>query len=187
MSNQESSWISARAYALWEAAGRPVGRDQEHWHQAVVEYQFKERTKASHDGEEVLSRRRASVPSVAISKSSIRTVLVVEDEPRLRFDTVDLLESAGYTTLEAANADEALVLLKNGPVDSVITDINMPGSMDGLGLASIIRSLWPRTKIVVTSGLVRLRRQDLAPGIAFISKPAPDEMLLKLISVPGRR
>jgi hypothetical protein len=112
LSNQESSWISARAYALWEAAGRPVGRDQEHWHQAVVEYQFKERTKASHDGEEVLSRRRASVPSVAISKSSIRTVLVVEDEPRLRFDTVDMLESAGYTTLEAANADEALVLLR---------------------------------------------------------------------------
>jgi CheY-like chemotaxis protein len=63
----------------------------------------------------------------------------------------------------------------------------MPGSMDGLGLASTIRSLWPRTKIVVTSGLVRLHRQDLAPGIAFISKPAPDEMLLKLISVPGRR
>lgn len=187
MSDQKLSWISARAYALWDMAGRPVGQDERHWHQAVAEYEFKERTKASHDGEEVLNRRRASVPSITISKSQGRTVLVVEDEPRLRFNTVDLLEAAGHTASEAANADEALILLKKGRFDSVITDINMPGSMDGLGLASIIRSLWPKTKVVVTSGLVRLRGQDLAPGIAFISKPAADEMLLKLISAPARR
>lgn len=181
MSDQRSNWISKRAYALWEQAGCPLGRDQDHWLQASTERELMERTMASVDGNEVMTRTRGGVDEIGLNHG---TVLVVEDEPQLRFDTVDVLENAGYATQEAANADEALVLLRNRPFDTVITDINMPGSLDGLGLAAHIGSFWPRTKIIIASGLVRLRDQDLLPGVSFLAKPLAAQTLLTIMATP---
>lgn len=181
MSEYKTAWLSARAYAIWETAGRPIGQDHDHWLQAVAEYELMDRTRASADGGEVLARRRASVPLISLKHTNERSVLVVEDEVNLRFDTVDILENAGFAVQEAASADEALVHLRRARFDSVITDINMPGSVDGLGLAARIRSLWPKTRIIISSGLVQLGYQDLPAGTSFLAKPASAGELLSLI------
>jgi CheY-like chemotaxis protein len=83
------------------------------------------------------------------------TVLVVEDEVLVRMCLADRLRLAGYTVIEAANADEALTLLEHSvdmDVKVVVSDIHMPGSIDGAGLARIVRSTYPMTKILLTSG-----------------------------------
>lgn len=178
MSDDRQQWIAKRAYALWEQAGRPFWQDEVHWRQAVLERHLLEQTRASVDGAEVLSRvRRPFVPGPAATS----TVLVVEDEAQLRYATVDFLEEAGYETLEAANADEALVLMRGNDVTTLFTDIDMPGSMDGLGLVRAVRARWPSTRIIVTSGLVKLSHRDMESGVSFISKPASSLELLGLM------
>jgi len=178
MHDSRHEWIAARAYALWEQAGKPLWEDREHWQQAVLERDLLERTRATVDGQEVMDRaqaRRESMPSNS-------SILVVEDEHVLRYDTVDFLEQAGYRVLEAANADEAMVLLKGNEVHTLFTDIDMPGTMDGLGLIKTVRSRWPSTKLIVTSGLIKLSHQDLETGVHFLAKPAGNLELLKLIA-----
>jgi CheY-like chemotaxis protein len=178
MDDNRSDWIAARAYALWEQAGRPFWQDQVHWDQAVLERKLLEQTRASADGQEVMDYVRVARATAAPTSS----VLVVEDEHGLRYKTVDFLEQAGYRVLEAANADEALVLLNRNNVGTLFTDIDMPGTMDGLGLVREVRSFWPMTKVIVTSGLIKLSHQDLESGVYFISKPTPNLELLKLIA-----
>lgn len=80
-------------------------------------------------------------------------VLVVEDEILVRLLIADDLREAGFAVIEAANADEALTVLRSAtPVDLLLTDIRMPGSMDGLALAGAARESWPQLRIVVASG-----------------------------------
>ncbi|KRB49250.1 histidine kinase [Rhizobium sp. Root708] len=179
MSDDRQQWIAKRAYALWEQAGRPFWQDGVHWRQAVLERDLLEQTCASADGEEVLNRIR--LPSFQKVETN-STVLIVEDEAQLRYATVDFLENAGYKTLEAANADEALVILRSNDITTLFTDIDMPGSMDGLGLVRTVRLRWPSTRIIVTSGLVKLSHQDMESGVTFISKPASSLELLGLMS-----
>lgn len=178
MTDERMSWINARAYDLWQHAGRPHGRDHEHWQQAVAERDLMEKTRASKDGAEVLARNGADTRDA----NRRHRVLIVEDEPILRLDAIDILKDAGFDTLEAANADEALVLLEKNRIDTLYTDINMSGSMDGLGLAKKVRALWPKTRIIIVSGFIRLARSDLARGMAFVAKPVSAATLVKLIS-----
>ncbi|EPE96651.1 response regulator [Rhizobium grahamii] len=178
MNDNRNEWIAARAYALWEHAGKPLWQDQAHWEQAVLERDLLEQTRASTDGQDVMDH----VLSSRSRGTSSPSVLVVEDEHFIRFETVDVLEQAGFRVLEAANADEAMVLLKTNPVTTLFTDIDMPGTMDGLGLVRTVRSKWPSTKLIVTSGLIKLSHQDLESGVFFIAKPAASEELLKLIA-----
>ncbi len=175
MIDSRSVWISSRAYHLWEQAGRPLGQDDKHWSQAVFERELLEQTQASPDGREVLERTREL-------QVSSRSVLVVDDETWLRFNIVDFLDQAGYHTLEAVNADEALALLKHTEIDTLYTDIDMPGSMDGLGLARHVRFNWPNTRIIVTSGLVSLSQRDVGNEMTFVSKPTAKIELLKLMA-----
>lgn len=177
MTDNRNEWIAARAYSLWEQAGRPFGEDEFHWRQAVLERELLEQTQASADGREVMERSRA--PVLAHEPHS---VLVVEDEHQLRYNIVDFLDQAGFRTLEAANADEALVLLKNNVIDTLYTDIDMPGSMDGLGLVAKVRSSWPSTRVIVTSGLVKLSHKDVEAGVTFVAKPMGGLELLKLMA-----
>ena len=80
-------------------------------------------------------------------------VLVVEDEIFLRYVTAEYLEDCGFFVLQAANADEAVVLLqRNRDVGAVFSDIQMPGSMNGLGLAHWIAETLPGVKVLLTSG-----------------------------------
>ena len=84
--------------------------------------------------------------------------------------------------LEAANADQALVLLgKRNDIGVVFTDINMPGSMDGLKLAKAIRDRWPLVKLIITSGLVNPKAADVPSGGKFIAKPYRPEQIKTLI------
>ena len=99
-------------------------------------------------------------------------VLIVEDEFLLRMNGADMIDEAGFEVVEAANADEAIAILEARPdIHVVFTDIQMPGSMDGLKLASFIGGRWPPIKIVATSGFVRVGEADLPEGSRFLTKP----------------
>ena len=80
------------------------------------------------------------------------TILLVEDEVLVRMSLAEQLRSAGYVVLEASNADEALDLLQSQRVRVVVSDIRMPGRMDGVELARAIRAQRPEIKIVLASG-----------------------------------
>jgi two-component system, response regulator PdtaR len=110
------------------------------------------------------------------------TVLVVEDDVLLRMDAVDIIRNAGFEAVEAANADEAIAILEARPnIHVVFTDIQMPGSMDGLKLAKFVKDRWPPIKIVATSGLVKVSREDLPAGGRFLAKPyTPAEVIRTL-------
>jgi CheY-like chemotaxis protein len=99
-------------------------------------------------------------------------VLVVEDEPLLRMMAVDLVEDAGFEALEAANADEAIRILEcRTDIRVMFTDIDMPGSMDGLLLAAAVRDRWPPIDIILTSGHVHISEVEVPLGGVFFSKP----------------
>jgi CheY-like chemotaxis protein len=99
-------------------------------------------------------------------------VLVVEDELLIRMDAIEMIEAAGFGTLEAANADDAIVILEARPdIHVVFTDINMPGSMDGLKLARFVRDRWPPIKIIATSAHTSVEGFDLPNGGRFLPKP----------------
>ena len=99
-------------------------------------------------------------------------MLIVEDEFLLRVDAVDMIRAAGFDVVEAANADEAIEILESRrDITVVFTDIQMPGSMDGLKLARAVRGRWPPIKIVATSGHVHVSETDLPEGGRFLAKP----------------
>jgi CheY-like chemotaxis protein len=98
-------------------------------------------------------------------------ILVVEDEVLIRLLIVDILIEAGFQVIQAASADEALKVLQSSvEVDLVMTDIRMPGSLDGLELASRVRANWPTLRIVIVSSDASSLRPDL-PADAVIAKP----------------
>ena len=99
-------------------------------------------------------------------------VLVVEDEPITRMDVVEQLEEGGFKVFEAPNADKAIKILEENPAIRVLfTDVDMPGSMDGLKLAAAVRDRWPPIKIVVASGLRKINMDALPDDSRFFSKP----------------
>lgn len=99
-------------------------------------------------------------------------ILVVEDEVIIRMGAVQMLEEAGFTVVEAHNARDAVGILENrNDVRAIFTDINMPGTMDGLRLARMVRDRWPPIYLIVTSGLISPTDDDLPPGGKFIRKP----------------
>ncbi|WP_371345966.1 response regulator [Ancylobacter sp. IITR112] len=99
-------------------------------------------------------------------------VLVVEDEALVRFDIADYLAEQGFDVHEAANADQALAVLESVPgIRLVFTDIDMPGSMDGLKLSAAVRKRWPPVRIIVTSGNRLADAADMPDGSLFVAKP----------------
>jgi CheY-like chemotaxis protein len=99
-------------------------------------------------------------------------ILIVEDESLLRMEAADFLEEGGFTVYEASNAVEAIALLElHDDIRAVFTDINMPGSMDGLKLAHYVRGRWPPVKLIITSGHMRPRTEDMPAGSGFFGKP----------------
>ncbi|TCR78636.1 response regulator [Rhizobium sp. BK376] len=110
------------------------------------------------------------------------TVLVVEDEALVRMDIALLLEDEGFHVLEASNADDAISLLDAHPeVRLMFTDIDTPGSMDGLKLAAAVRDRWPPVKIIVTSGHRHMSDDTLPVVGRFFSKPYdPSDVILAI-------
>ncbi len=101
-----------------------------------------------------------------------KTVLIVEDEPIVRMSACDMVEDAGYTAIEAADADEAIALLESrDDIAVVFTDIEMPGSINGAALANQVHHRWPPIRVIVTSGNAVADELSLPPSATFIPKP----------------
>ncbi len=110
------------------------------------------------------------------------TVLVVEDEFLIRMDITTLLEDEGFAVHEAADADEAIAILHaNHDIKVMFTDIDMPGTMDGLKLAAAVRDRWPPVQIIVTSGHWQLSDDKLPVQGRFFSKPYDHSRVLSAI------
>jgi len=120
----------------------------------------------------------AVVPSV---------VLVVEDEMLLRMRAVDMVEDAGFTSVEAVGADEAVAILESrSDIALLFTDIQMPGGMDGLGLAHAVHERWPPIKIILVSGRLQPASVDIPADSRFFGKPLEaKEMIAEMQSMIG--
>ena len=106
------------------------------------------------------------------SAGQARLILVVDDETDVRESAVSALEAMGYRSLEAANAAEAIGVIERHPdVELLLTDVRMPGDMNGTELAFTVRSRWPAIGIVVISGYFDPKVSRLPPGAGFLSKP----------------
>ncbi len=102
----------------------------------------------------------------------IPVALVVDDEPLIRMDTSDMVADEGYHVLEAKTADEAFAFLKqHSSLRLLVTDVQMPGDLNGLELASTVAERWPGISIIVASGAVTPPEGSLPPTARFISKP----------------
>ncbi len=114
-------------------------------------------------------------------------VLVVEDEMVLRMRAVDIVEDAGFTPIEAVDADEALSILESrSDISLLFTDIQMPGSLDGLKLAHAVHKRWPAIKIIMVSGQVNLSDADKPADSRFFGKPLiADHMISELQEMVG--
>lgn len=109
-------------------------------------------------------------------------VLVVEDEPLLLLLAGTLVEEAGLQPLYAGNADEAVAILEARPdIRIVFTDVEMPGSMDGIKLAAAIRNRWPPIQIVVVSGHSAVAPSQLPEGTRFFAKPYDQQHIVQAL------
>lgn len=109
-------------------------------------------------------------------------MLVVEDELFVRMDFVDQAQEAGFQTVEAGSAAEAVdILEQRDDIRVVFTDIRMPGEMDGLALAHMVRNRWPPTIIVICSGNEPPSKEELPNGVTFMPKPCSGPKIDQLL------
>jgi two-component system, response regulator PdtaR len=117
-----------------------------------------------------------SIPSDAQA-----SVLVVEDEPLVRDYLSDILGQSGFSVIAAANAEQALELVEAADVCAVVSDVAMPGAINGFELARRIRSDSPRTGVILVSGVLEPAGYHLPRGVRFVSKPVKASTLLRLV------
>jgi two-component sensor histidine kinase/CheY-like chemotaxis protein len=124
---------------------------------------------------------------MSTTPTSLPNVLVVEDEMILRMRAVDIVEDAGFCPVEAVNADEAISILESrSDISLLFSDIQMPGTMDGLKLAHAVHDRWPAIKIVLVSGHVKPSEAETPTNSRFFRKPlAVDEMISQLQTMIG--
>ena len=115
----------------------------------------------------------------ATGTTRLPNVLVVEDEMVLRMRAVDIVEDAGFSPVEAVNADEAIAILESrSDIDLLFTDIQMPGSMDGLKLAHAVHNRWPDIKIILVSGQMKPSDAERPADSRFFGKPLGVEQMI---------
>lgn len=112
----------------------------------------------------------ASFPRPMPDDAPGKIALVVEDEMLFRLEVRDLLEAEGYAVIEAGCAAQALERL-GAPVSLMVTDIRMPGAMDGLGLVREVARRRPDMAVVVVSAQVTPKPDDLPEGTPFVGRP----------------
>jgi len=109
-------------------------------------------------------------------------VLVVEDEFLSRLHAVNLVQDAGYKAIEASNAKEAIAILETRKgIRIVFTDVDMPGTMDGLKLADAIRTRWPPIELIVTSGHFHLSDANMPERGPFFPKPYRNQEIVSAL------
>jgi CheY-like chemotaxis protein len=119
--------------------------------------------------------------------TKMQIVLVVEDEPLLLLMAGDVVEDAGFEPVFARNADEAVSILeRRSDIRIVFTDVDMPGSMNGIKLAAAIRGRWPPIRIIVVSGLANVDINDLPEQSRFFRKPYDSQHVMDaLVELAG--
>ena len=111
-----------------------------------------------------------------------KVVLVVEDEPLLLMQAVGFVEDAGFEALGTSDADKAMAILgERGDIGLVFTDIDMPGSMNGLVLAASIRDRWPPIEIIVTSDKLYPDHDTMPERSCFLTKPYDPRKLARAL------
>lgn len=106
-------------------------------------------------------------------------ILVVEDEPLIRMEAVDMFEDEGFRVYDAANADAALALMaRHGDIGVLFTDVDMPGSMNGLDLAEYVATHWPAVRVIIASGVIGIDKARLPEDCAVYPKPYPTNRIL---------
>lgn len=122
------------------------------------------------------------------SDSPAHAILIVDDEKLARALAADILSDAGITIYEAHDAEEALFLLAaHSNISVLFTDINMPGAIDGMGLALRVQALRPDIGIIVTSGRPRIRSLAMPERGTFLPKPySPDQLLVAVEEKLGK-
>jgi CheY-like chemotaxis protein len=121
--------------------------------------------------------------SMATATAKTSRVLVVEDDAFLRMTAVEMIEDAGFQVTEAQDADEAIRLLESrSDIRIIFTDIDMPGSMNGLKLARAVADRWPPIRIVATSGHCKVTDGDLPDGGRFIAKPYRQQQVIATLT-----
>jgi len=109
-------------------------------------------------------------------------VLVVEDEPLVRSYVSDVLAQSGFEVLEADTAEAALArIAAGGRICAVISDVAMPGPLDGFELARRLRKDFPRVGVVLVSGVMEPKDIYLPLGVRFLAKPVRATTLLRLV------
>lgn len=123
-----------------------------------------------------------------MARESQFNVLVVEDDFLVRLDLVETLQRSGFKTFEAGTAPDAIALLEQQPeIRVVFTDIEMPGTMDGLALAHYVRFRWPPTLIVISSGQLRPTKELLPAEVDFLAKPYHGNEIARLCKTLEKR
>lgn len=111
-----------------------------------------------------------------------RTILIVEDEVFIRHDLMDFFEDRGFAVFEAEDADHAIAVLEANPIiQIVLTDVQMPGSMDGLKLAHYVRERYPPTILLIASGAAKVSGSDIPDRAVFVAKPFDPRFILREI------
>ncbi len=110
-----------------------------------------------------------------------KCVLVVEDELLIRMFLSDELRDAGFHVIEAYNADEALVILGSVVPDIIVSDVRMPGSLDGIGLLAAVRQTFPALPVIITSAHLQPPSAVSDGAVQFIAKPYRVELVLQSI------
>jgi DNA-binding NtrC family response regulator len=109
------------------------------------------------------------------------TVLLVDDETRLRSMASMVLQEEGFIVFEAATAQEAVRLAEKHEIDVLLTDVNMPGSVDGLGLAAFVRGVHPMARVIFSSGDDISRLGEHADDASFLAKPYLPHQLSRIV------
>jgi two-component sensor histidine kinase/DNA-binding response OmpR family regulator len=124
---------------------------------------------------------------VATDLTQVPNVLIVEDEMILRMRAIDIVADAGFNPVEAVNADQAISILESrSDISLLFTDIQMPGSIDGLMLAHAVHDRWPSIKIILVSGQVRPSDAETPAGSRFFGKPlGVAQMITELQAMVG--
>jgi two-component system, response regulator PdtaR len=130
--------------------------------------------------EQALSWIRLAENEEFLASSGTRPiVLIVEDDHLQRMESAENIAEAGFVVLEAENAETAIAMLEARPeISVVLTDVKMPGSMDGLKLAATIKHRWPPIKVVAVSGVVEPDEIEMPDGGLFIPKSSGSDRII---------
>lgn len=122
-------------------------------------------------------------PQAPVCDDSRTCILVVEDELLIRLMLSDGLRAKGYHVIEACNADEALLVLETAIPDLIISDVRMPGSLDGMALLKLVRETLPKLPVIITSGHLQSNVAFADGATQFIGKPYSMDVVIEAVRV----